>query len=118
MTVTRIESGPVGPGKFEGSGKIGEYCYGLSLEGGCDDETTEPGDCNGWYGLFLLPDGLEIDHGCDDIEMVRGAILFESSQGFVDVTTYETEGEARAEFDRIAAECAEESEELEAEECE
>ena len=98
-----------GPGKFESSGEIGEKLHAIVGEGGLDDEA---GDVNGpgdhWYGLIL-------ESGVPGAEY---AVVSESNQGFFEYTAFDTPEEARAEFDRIAAEVSEEESEEEEEETE
>ena len=80
-------------------------CYAVSLSG-CDDEL---GDANesGWCGLIRGP--LKLDGSCVDLvpedladlddddrrtlATMSGAVVYEDSQGFVDVETFDTADE-------------------------
>ena len=79
-----------------------EALYDMSLDGCLDSECGSVADGE-WYGLLV----------CTGIEGAEHAILFEDGQGFVDYDTYETEGAARVEFDRIERETADEMAEAE-----
>lgn len=92
------------PGKFETSGALGEALHEIIMDGFADDDAID-GDAS--YSLLTFPDGARtVDEKGQTTEEFRGAIVYESSDGFVDVTTYATAGEAQAEFDRISSEIA------------
>ncbi len=86
-----------GPGKFEGSGggNLGAWLYAMWNEGRADDEL---GDMYfGSYGLFIFDEPVIVredpfiigQKGFEDWEF-QGAIIEETDQGFVDVSTYDT----------------------------
>jgi hypothetical protein len=85
-------------GKFSDS--TCEELYDMSLDGCLDGECGNAAD-SGWYGLLL-------NTGVEDAEH---AILFEDGQGFVDYETFDSEQQARVEFERIEEEIAEEEDE-------
>lgn len=97
-----VRVNPRRPGKFEGSGAIGEFLYALSMEWGVDEEC---GDSSGpgWAGLLYGPFPKEEMDELDPEEKhalgrSAGAIVFEDSQGFVDVE-YEFPNQAKL-YDR------------------
>ncbi len=73
-----------GPGKFEGTGNysnVAQYLYSLSLDSSLDEDLGES-ESFGWYGKFA--------------GKIKGrgpfyAIVSEDSQGFFDVTYYDTQ---------------------------
>lgn len=87
------------PGKFESSGDVWRRLHEIVGNGMQDDEA---GDVNGpgdhWYGLVL-------ESGIPGAEY---AVISESKSGSFDFTRFDTPEEARSEFNRIAAEIAEE----------
>ena len=72
------------PGKFEGSGEIGEKLHSLMVDGSIDEEVGDV-DGFGWYGLI-------INTGLD---CAPDVIVSESSQGFFEYTIYSSPREAR-----------------------
>lgn len=91
-----------GPGKFEASLVIDEVAYELALCG-CDEQESHDNG-GGWYGLLRGPfrsEGSFVDitptmiakheltkDELDCLASVRGCIIWEDSQGFVDVEWY------------------------------
>lgn len=69
-----------GPGKFEGSGELGEFLYDLDA----DEETGSVQENGTWFGLF---------NGVSFEGQQVYAILSEDSQGFVDVEEFPDEEE-------------------------
>jgi hypothetical protein len=91
-----------GPGKFQGELLISEQLYWSTLDGITDEECPF-GDGMGWYGLIragssgglwhgmLTREGFELTEDESDFLADRvGAILYESSDGAISVTYYET----------------------------
>ena len=96
---------PAGPGKFEGEGFATFALYRLSLDSAQDDEVGTVDDI-GWHGLFrgpveveledpIVAEGAEygytaeeISDGATALSRMRGAILGETSQGFVWAVLY------------------------------
>ena len=76
-----------------------EQLWNMSLDGCLDGECGGVAEFGEWYGLLL-------NTGIDGAEH---AILREDSQGFVDYDVYDTEEQARKEFERIENEIATES---------
>ena len=72
-----------------------EALYDLSLDGCLDGECGNVADGE-WYGLLLNTEVEDAEH----------AILFENGQGFVEYTVYESEEQARKEFERVENEIA------------
>lgn len=93
------------PGKFEGSGAIGARLHAIVGDGMQDDECGSV-DSGHWYGLIL-------DSGVAGAEH---AVVSEDSQGFFDFSAFPTAEAARADFDRITEEVAEDEEDEEEEE--
>lgn len=96
------------PGKFEGGLMIDEYAYGVSLDGGADDEANF-GDGNGWYGLLRHGHTIFRDHDpfleqlTEDeaafVKQAAGCIIHEDNQGFVSVTWYMADEQAKMDED-------------------
>ncbi len=92
------------PGKFEGSGRIGERLHDLSLEGALDNEFGSVSEAPGrWWGLITN----------SGVRGAKHAIVTEDSSGFFDYEAYRSAGAAHRAFDRIVEEV---SREMEAEE--
>ncbi len=91
------------PGKFEGSGAIGEAVYELVQDASyLDEELGSSADMGTWYGLVTNL----------DVPGVRGkvyAIVSESSQGFFDVMRYKTAQDAQHAWTKLAKEYERES---------
>lgn len=87
------------PGRYEGELNLAAI---LDSSDGADDTCYEPGEGNGSYSLYL---DLERDPDlAGRIGTTRAALLHESSQGFVTATYFDSNADARAEFDRIVIE--------------
>jgi hypothetical protein len=96
-----------GPGKFNTI--LDAYVYGVSLDGGCDDELSG----YGWYGLMRHGRTIFKDHDPlleslneaeqDQLTSAAGVILHEDLQGFVYVTYYDTIEALDADWDAIQA---------------
>ncbi len=86
------------PGKFESSGDIGEKLRDITLNGMCEDECGSVTENGHWYGLLTKT----------GIRGASNAIVVESDQGFFDYETYPSAAAARAKFNKIARELAEE----------
>lgn len=101
-------------GKF--SLAVDEIAYELSLAG-CDDETGDVSEGDGWYGLLR---GFEADGSFCDLSADRrialngadlsflaqhsaGCIIHENSQGFVNVHWFDDAAERDAVWDRVIA---------------
>ena len=99
-----------GPGKF--STIIDSYAYDASLD--CVEDQCGEADCGGWYGLLTAGDetGLlsMVPHGrttlseSQFLKSQAGCILFEDSQGFVDVTYYTDRDELLADWKVLSSE--------------
>ncbi len=118
-----------GPGKFESSGLIGELLYASLGIGGSDGSLGD--ETFGLYDLFTdvntnqlrlmahdagLTEELKHAFRSGDITVPVHAIVSEDSQGFFEVTEYETAADARRQWRRLEAEYekfTEESEESE-----
>jgi len=102
----------VGPGKFEGEDVVAFLAYQQMLNG-CVDSTTGPE--SGETDWFRAPLNFDADAGVVDAALaygycqecieshndIRGGVsLWESNQGFVYCTTYDT----REEYDRALSE--------------
>jgi hypothetical protein len=111
-----------GPGKF--SYDIDEALYGLTLDGGADEECSYP-EGGGWYGLMW--DGAElaeqirkrrskgedefVDVDDDELEMLRtdgraGVVVFERSDGIVGVTYYISKADLEKDWEEVEKETA------------
>lgn len=82
------------PGKFEGSGKLGEALHEMVSDSSFLDD--ELGDVNdfGWYGLV-------IDAKVPGHRGMIHAIVNEDSLGFFDVTVYPSKAKAHTAWDRL-----------------
>lgn len=103
---------PYGHGKF--STILDSYAYGLTLDGGADEEESIP-DGGGWYGLVLIDDearnAVHQNAASDGDELTEeeeqkldesvAVILFERSDGIVETTWFEDEGEAEDAWEEI-----------------
>ena len=76
-----IEYEKYGPGKF--SSNVEEYFYNMSMDYGPDDELGSVDEI-GWYGLLLFKE----DPVLVDEEIVVAAIVYENSEGFIEVETF------------------------------
>lgn len=101
---------------------VDEVLYTASLDGGPDEEVGDVQDF-GWYGLLRFkaePDGsvrefddyaveleLSPDEIAEDLRGHAGGIIYEDSQGFVDVTLFKTEGELEKAWDELLSEAEE-----------
>ena len=90
------------PGKF--ATEADEFIWTLSLSG-CDDTMGDVQFGSGWFGY------VELGHMLGDDEAAtlgalgvtaKAAILNEDSQGFVEVSYFDTLDEAEAEWGRLA----------------
>lgn len=89
---------PYGPGKF--STILDSYVYGVTLNGGCDDELGDVGGF-GWFGLMRNGRTIFQDHDPsletlnsaeqDQLTSCAGVIVSEDSQGFVHVEYFDTD---------------------------
>ena len=105
---------PYGPGKF--STILDSYVYGVSLDGGCDDEESNS-DAGIWYGLMRNGRTIFRDHdpfldslnGAEREQLTSsaGVILYQDSNGFVYVSYYATDDELNAEWAKVVADFAE-----------
>jgi hypothetical protein len=101
---------PYGPGKF--STILDSYVYGVSLDGGCDEESGGVSECGEWYGLMRNGRTIFRDHDPlletlnlteqEKLTLCAGLILREDSQGFVSVTYYETDDSLESAWSQIA----------------
>jgi hypothetical protein len=105
-----------GPGKFEGELLVSERLHDFVADNGVDDEASAEGW--GWYGLIragsfgggwhgmLARDGFELTEAESDyLASHVGAIIYESSSGFVSVAYYETSRELDAAWNDITEWC-------------
>jgi hypothetical protein len=108
------------PGRFEGEGAATVILWDWSMESSHDDEcgTTDAG---GWFALFRGPlDGADvdrtmlvdhdfctthIDEAVAQLQAMAGAILWQSSQGFVSSTVYTDTQELNTAWGEIMQEC-------------
>lgn len=88
------------PGKFEGcaSETVGDFLYGLTLEGWCDEECGDAVEGWGWHGMLTWTDG-----GPAEVNMPGcvGAIVHEDTNGFITYDLYASQATMRADWDRI-----------------
>lgn len=86
---------PYGPGKYTDT--LTEYLHGLTLDGGCQQETGNVSEYGLWLGLIVHSDDpiTLLDTG----ETFAAFIVTEDTQGFVYSTGYATKEEAQAAFD-------------------
>jgi hypothetical protein len=105
-----------GPGKSQGELLISERLYGFVEDNGVDEEASAEGW--GWYGLIragsvaggwhgmLARDGFELTEAESDyLAHYVGAILYETGDGFINVTYYETSRELDAAWNDITEWC-------------
>lgn len=121
MTHNRVETEngirPYGPGKFDTM--IDAYVYALTLNGGCDDETSDSRDGYGgtWYGRMSLQGG-QAGYACADsadltadewtlLLNTAGVVVSEDSQGFVSVEYCDTTDELNDMWARVVSVCSE-----------
>jgi hypothetical protein len=105
-----------GPGKFEGELLISERLYDFVADNGVYEETSaegwgqyslvRAGSFGGrWHGM-LTHDGFELTEAESDfLADYVGAILYESSDGSVHVTYYETTKELNVAWNDITEWC-------------
>lgn len=92
IEVEPLEYWPVGPGKFEGEGTLGERLYEMVMDGWCEDIGDEFFGVYSVLNLFGKP-LLVYGDNWGEPTIIRGAIVFERENGFVDVETYTTREE-------------------------
>lgn len=112
-----------GPGKF--STILDSHAYGVTLDGGVDEEASYPQEGSGWYGLIWIDDGFR-DVVSTDAENADEAltkeeedllddsvavIFFERSDGIVEVDWFETKKEAEQQWAEILVDTEEDEEE-------
>jgi len=107
---------PYGPGKFDTM--LDAYVYDVSCESGPDAECGSVDEVGHWYGLMRRGSTIFRNHDPNlepltDAERnylvsCAGAIIREDSNGFVDVTYYDTMAELDAAWAEIEAEHDEE----------
>ena len=99
-----------GPGKF--ATVLDSYAYELTLDGGADEEESYPQEGSGWYGLVWVdPDTrravreiAEADMGPlteEEEELLAdtsAVVLFERSDGIVEVDWFDDKEEAEEEW--------------------
>jgi hypothetical protein len=90
VPVSKVGLRPYGPGKFD---KIIDSEVYWIAQGGCDDECGSDSERDGvWYGLLrdlTLPTDVKITLAEDCfLRPCKGAILSETSNGFVSVQYY------------------------------
>ena len=99
-----------GPGKF--ATVLDSYAYELTLDGGADEEASYPQEGSGWYGLVWVdPDTrravreiAEADMGPlteEEEELLAdtsAVVLFERSDGIVEVDWFDDKEEAEEEW--------------------
>ena len=103
---------PYGPGKF--TNIVDQYVYGVTLQGGCDDEIGSDDTGGGWFGLMRGGRSIFQDHdpelvSLNDaerelIESSAGVIVAETSDGFVYVDYIETDEELDRKWAELRAE--------------
>jgi hypothetical protein len=96
-----ITSQPGGPGKF--SDNVDEFIYSQWANGFADETIGD--EYFGVYGLVTFDPPMNIMSETGT-EVLGGAILYESEQGFVQTNRFETGDEARMEFKRLEDEYA------------
>jgi hypothetical protein len=99
VTSETIKFEKFGPGKFDDN--VQEALYEIVLEGGADAFLGEA-DTFGAYDLLLLGDDpLIVQHEDGSEEVIGAAILLTTYQGFVYTNQYETEEEARVDWEKV-----------------
>lgn len=102
-----------GPGKF--ATIVDSYVYEVTLDGGADEEATYPQEGSGWFGLVWIDTPTrerirEIAHEQDDrlteeeenlLDDSKAVILFERSDGIVEVDWFDSKREAEEEWANI-----------------
>jgi hypothetical protein len=116
--IVAAELRPYGPGKF--STVLDSYVYGVSLDGGTDDELGSVSENGHWYGLMRHGHSIFKDHDPlletltesegEYLKSCAGAILSEDSQGFVYVEYFATMAELDAKWAEIEIETAHDDE--------
>jgi len=107
--LTARYAGAAGPGKFEGNAypHAAAYVHDLTLDGQTAEETGSATEGAGWYGLVYLSEdqrddvttlGWERDTDAAPESRPVAAIVAEDTRGFVDVTFYDSEDAAQADF--------------------
>ena len=104
---------PYGPGKF--STVLDSYVYSVSLDGGCDEESSDGGE---WSGVMRNGRTIFRDHDPlletlntaeqEKLTSSAGVILREDSSGFVYVTYYDTADSLELAWSQIVDEFTEE----------
>jgi hypothetical protein len=116
-----------GPGKFGGELLLTRLFWGTGLDGFSDADMEEAGEGNGAYSLFLFDpkDAAEVIANLNSMareqkiapltdgeeRLIRdggGLVVFESSDGMIESTYFETAAAAQKKWDDIEAEIAEE----------
>ena len=98
------------PGKFEGELLVAVPLYQLSLDGHCDEEIGDACEGPVWFGLLRGPfmditeaDGEPLnEQEREFLASLAGAIVEESSDGFVSVTYYEDSDELERAWQELA----------------
>lgn len=97
-----------GPGKFYTI--VDSYVFGVTLDGGADEEATYPQEGSGWFGLVWLDaptcqaivsnaeaDGDPLtDEEVEQLETHKAVILFERSDGIVEADWFDNKAAAEA----------------------
>ena len=95
-----------GPGKF--ATVLDSYAYEMTLDGGADEEATYPQEGSGWYGVVWFEPGTRervreiaeeegdrlTEEEEDLLDETKAVILFERSDGIVEVEWYDNLKEA------------------------
>lgn len=108
------------PGKFEGELNLTRVVYDMSLDGGADEEAGDSSEA-GWVGLMVGITVQEIVEAAfgettafpehpilrefNEVKAPDGnlyVVLFERTDGFVEADYFDTEEEARGQFEEIA----------------
>jgi len=120
---------PYGSGKFNTI--LDSYVYGITLDGGADEEISL-GDGNGWYGFVGFDEKTadavrrlaaeekdELTPAEEkQLTFTSAVILFERSDGIVEISWFDNPEEAKEEWTELEEEFSEEDDEEEPEESE
>jgi hypothetical protein len=100
---------PYGPGKFDTI--LDAYVYGVTLQGGCDDECGDVSESGHWYGLMRGGSTIFQDHDPfaeplneaekELLASSAGVVVSEDASGFVTVDYYDTDEALDAAWARV-----------------
>jgi hypothetical protein len=96
----QIRNEPGRPGKYEGSGSVGEFFHDKSLDGWADEEVGDATDGLGHAALLTFADDPIQIVDNDGHEIVHAVIVYTDTQGFVDVDTFTSVEAAETHFSK------------------